>query len=147
MSNLSHRKVHHSLERRRNRSDHPIKALQLQLEYVCQRLSLDALVLSDDLGDPVAAVGREDLVENLSIQSPWIVGRPEWEIDEALSYLWDVYPNLTSDKVSARSIAIEMEGERLILVGIGKSKYLDAWIEHAAVGVNRIIKRALSQRN
>ena len=130
-----------STDRRQRRSQQQSEALRLQLEYVKQRLSLSAIVLCDDLGVLVASGGQDQLVESLANQAPWLVATPEWEIHNAITYLWEEFPGLKKGHIALRPIQIECaDGSTMILAGVGNSRHLDEWVDHAAVGVRRIIR-------
>jgi len=129
-------------ERRRRRSSEPLTALQYQLDHISQQMPCDVLVLASERGETAASIGRRELVERVSVQSPFLVDRSKEEVDETLSFLWDIYPNLTSRSMVAKPIPVEFLQERFILIGVGESMELQSWLDHAARGVNRILKEA-----
>ena len=127
-------------ERRQRRSQDRDEALHLQLDYVRQRLALSAIVLCDDLGEVVASVGQDAHVEHLATQAPWLAATPEWEIKNSITYLWDQFPGLKRGQIALRPVQIACEnGPPMILAGVGESRHLGEWVDHAVVGVQRII--------
>jgi hypothetical protein len=59
-------------ERRRHRSDHPLEALELQLEACRQAGDVDGMVLSDGDGLLLAAVGNRAVCDEIAVQLPQI---------------------------------------------------------------------------
>lgn len=129
-------------DRRRRRSPHLLPALYHQLEYVQQRLSLEAVVLSDGIGDVVSWAGEPRLAQRLGWQCPWLWATPGWDRDGALSVLWDIYPGLNAEHVGLTELTLPGEKEPLILCAVGDSPYLDEWMEHMRRGIERIAKAA-----
>ena len=128
-------------ERRHRRSHVREEALRLQLEYVKERLALAAIVLCDDLGEVVASVGADEMVESLAVQAPWLAATPEWELHNAITYLWRSFPGLKKNHVALRPVQLEPDdGPPLILAGVGHSAHLEQWVDHAADGVRRILR-------
>jgi hypothetical protein len=62
------------IERRRRRSDEPLKALELQLEACRETALLDAMVLSDADGLVLAAAGDRQACDEIAVQLP-VIGR------------------------------------------------------------------------
>lgn len=134
-----------TIDRRQRRSVNPMEALDLQLRYVKERLGLSALVLCDDLGEVLACSGEESSVEELALQTPWLFATPEWEFQSALAFLWQSFPNLKRHNISLTALDVPgAEEGTLFLAGVGESSYLDAWVEHAAAGVKRIISTMIN---
>jgi len=128
-----------SSERRQRRSDQLFEALRLQIRHTQQRLSLDALVLTDDMGEIVASAGQDELVHEVAVQSPWLAATSAWDLDGALSYLWKVYPGLRSNRFCLKRVELEGFDEPLILCGVGHTRELDMGVAHTATGVERIL--------
>jgi pyruvate kinase len=126
-------------ERRQRRSTYPIEALSHQLMYVKNRLSLKTIVLSDDMGQVITAVGTPKQVTKLALQAPWLVATPETGMAESVSYLWNVFPAVRADQVAFRSVKVAWGNGSLIVSAVGDSKHLGAWIAQAAAGVARIV--------
>ncbi len=133
-----------SRERRQHRSYQLFEALRLQMHHTQQRLSLDALVLCDDLGEILASAGRSELVSEVAVQSPWLAASSALDLNEALSYLWKIYPGLKSDRVCVQQLELDGVEDPLILCGIGHSKKLDAGISQVVSGVERILRSAVN---
>lgn len=60
-------------ERRQERSDNVLAALELQLSSTVRQAGLRALVLADDLGLMVAGIGRSGTQERLAALAPQLV--------------------------------------------------------------------------
>ncbi|MCA9564085.1 MAG: hypothetical protein KC561_11385 [Myxococcales bacterium] len=131
-------------ERRRQRSHQCDEALSLQLEYVRQRIGMTALVLTDDLGQVVASAGIQRQIQGLANQAPWLVATPEWDLGSALTFLWKEFPGIQSKHVALRPLDVSFgDADHLILSGVGDSRFMDDWMDHAVEGVTRIISTTL----
>lgn len=129
------------IDRRQRRSEDRDEALALQLEFIKNRLGLAALVLCDDLGDVVASTGAVDPVQELAIQTPWLMAMPEWELQSGLAFLWHSFPDLKRHNIALRPVSVPQDvDDTLFLAGVGDSSYLDAWMDHAVEGVKRIFR-------
>ena len=130
-------------ERRECRSHFVLEALSYQLQYVKNRLQLDALVLVDDLGEVITGAGHSVRLQRLASQAPWLVATRRTEMINSLSYLWESFPGIGPDQISLRKIGIKWEHGPLIVAGVGHARHLDDWVGHAAEGVYRIIQTAV----
>jgi|GEM_PF-4081930 len=70
--------------RRRNRSSLHREAVGHQLNHVAETLQLDAIVLADDLGRPLAHAGDPQLASMLAELALWSAPAAD-ELDEATS--------------------------------------------------------------
>lgn len=123
-------------ERRRIRSDDPHVALSLQLSHVRHGARLDAVVLANDEGLPIAHAGDAALCVELAALAP-ILSRGkvvENQIDMRQGLLF--------------VRAVNYQGAPLYLASCGDSpsentpELVDQWLANATVGVTRILNAA-----
>jgi hypothetical protein len=123
-------------ERRRIRSDDPHVALALQLSHVRHGARLDAVVLANDEGLPIAHAGDAALCCELAALAP-ILSRGkvvENQIDMRQGLLF--------------VRAVNFQGAPLYLASCGDSpsentpELVDQWLADATVGVTRILAAA-----
>jgi len=123
-------------ERRRIRSDDPHMALALQLSHVRHSARLDAVVLANDEGLPIAHAGDATLCSELAALAPILSrGRViENQIDMRQGLLF--------------VRAVNFQGAPLYLASCGDSPtenspaLVDQWLADATVGVTRILTAA-----
>jgi len=123
--------------RRRNRSSLHRLAVAHQLAHVAETLSLDAIVLADDLGRPLAHAGNPELSSLLAEMAMWSMPSED-ELDEStLRRVRALYPDLESRHFVARRIYLNGAiGTRIIAAG--KSLARQVGVDQAVRGVERI---------
>jgi hypothetical protein len=123
-------------ERRRIRSDDPHMALALQLSHVRHGARLDALVLANDDGLPIAHAGDAALCSELAALAP-ILSRGR----------------VVTNKIDMRQgllfvRAVNFQGAPLYLASCGDSPTentpaeVDNWLAEATHGITRILAAA-----
>ena len=123
--------------RRRNRSLLHREAVGHQLSHVAETLSLDAIVLADDLGRPLAHAGDAELSGLLAESAMWTMPDDD-SLDEAtMARIRVLYPDLENRHFVTRPIALNGEfGTRVIAAG--KSFARRIGVDQAALGIERI---------
>lgn len=116
-------------ERRSRRSEKPGIALQYQLEYTRDQARLEAVVLADDQGLPVAVAGDPAVCSELAAMAPWMTLQPRMPMP----------PLLRGADVTVRSF--RLHGESLHLAAVGGSVARDALLACSLRGVERILAR------
>lgn len=125
-----------SRERRRIRSDDPDIAVELQLSHVADVLNLDALVLADDMGQPISGVGDSELGELLAAMVMWTGFSSE--VDPfTVEQIQEHDPTIEPDHIQVVTVDIG-EQQRLQLVALGRSIVTSIGLAHAADGIRRI---------
>ena len=123
-------------ERRRIRSDDPDIAVELQLSHVADVLNLDALVLADDMGQPVSGVGDSELGELLAAMVMW-TGFSSDVDPFTVEQIQEQDPSF--EPVHIQSVTVDIGNqERLQLVALGRSIVTSIGLAHAAEGIRRI---------
>jgi hypothetical protein len=123
-------------ERRRIRSDDPHVALALLLSHVRHGARLDAVVLANDEGLPIAHAGDATLCSELAALAP-ILSR-----GRAVENQIDMRQGLLFVR------AVNFQGAPLHLASCGDSptentpELVDQWLANATVGVTRILAAA-----
>lgn len=116
-------------ERRIRRSRERPKALRYLLQHARDRGGLEALVLSDREGLPLAQAGAAELCEELGAVAP-LVGRT--------LFGFPMPPQLRGAEVAVRPLRVH--GQDLYLACAGGSVARDALLDHAIAGVRRILQ-------
>ncbi len=115
-------------ERRSRRSSHRDLALTFQLEHVRDRGRLEALVLADDDGLILSAVGDNTVCRELGAIAPLmaksILGIP-------------LPPMLRGAEVAVR--IVHVHDQPLYLASVGGGVARDALLSHSMRGVHRIL--------
>ena len=127
-------------ERRRIRSDDRDIAVEMQLSHVADVLNLDALVLADDMGRPLSAIGNSELGELLAAMVMWTGF--SGEVDEfTVEAIREHDP--TAERSHIRSVTVELPGQtkRFQLVALGRSIVTSIGLAHAVAGLRRIHAR------
>lgn len=118
------------LERRTRRSDQPGTALRFQLEHTREQARLEALVLADEQGLPLAEAGDPAVCTELAAVAPWM-GRSPLGMP--------MPPLLRGADVCVRMVTIH--GTSLHLAAVGGSVARDAVLACSLRGVERILTR------
>ncbi len=118
-------------ERRRNRSNECKRAIELQLEASAARGSFESMVLADELGLVVAAVGDRDETEYLAAVSPRLMdGKDLWQ-----GKVQTVEHNL---EVSVAKLDVEYGSFYLAAIGDWETKTVQG-LDDTSRGICRII--------
>lgn len=127
--------------RRRNRSSLHREAVGHQLNHVAETLQLDAIVLADDLGRPLAHAGDPQLASMLAELALWSAPAAD-ELDEAtLTRIRALYPDLENRHVVAKRIALTgARGTRVIAAGRSFARGIG--VDQAVNGIRRICEDA-----
>lgn len=115
--------------RRLRRSEDRETALTYQLEHVQNRGRLEALVLADDDGIPLASSGDGEVCAELAAVAP-LLGRAPAGL--RLPYL------LSDADLGVRPVTVL--GQRLHVASIGGGVSRDALLAHSGRGVARILE-------
>lgn len=119
-------------ERRRARSDDPLRALSHLLESTRARAGLDAVVLADDLGLTVAGGGAASLCDALSAEAALVwAGRPA---NDTVPCRLDVLTR------TARVRRLTIDGVELLLCGEGSLSPSEQDLASAIEGCRRILE-------
>jgi hypothetical protein len=118
------------MERRRNRSTDPYRALCLQLEHSRARGSFDAVVVAIDNGLLVARAGDASVCEALGAVAPLLDGT-------GFDGPWP--KALEGQSIDVRTT--RFEGETLFLASSGDAGG-DVWLQRSINGVRRILAGA-----
>ena len=125
-------------DRRKRRSEDPVEAVDLQLEAAARDLQLEALVLADDVGRPLAQAGERSVTDVLASLAMWAEfngGR----VDElTLATLRTYDPTVDPGHVATHEVSVGGGAERLRLVALGRSLVRSMQLSRAASGVARI---------
>ena len=114
--------------RRLRRSSERGQALRYQLENVCQRGRLEALVLADASGIVLADAGDPAVCEELGAMAP-LIGRSMLRIVAS--------PLLAGADVAVRQICLL--GQQLYLASAGGNTARDALLTESLRGIERIL--------
>jgi len=112
--------------------------MRLQLDYVREALSLDALVLADDLGTPIASSGDTELASLLAVASMWTSPEDESMDPITLDLIRSTYPAVRDNEVAWQFIKLLGQEGLCRIVATGRSAVRMVGIEHASVGLQRI---------
>ncbi len=120
--------------RRQRRAEPGPAAVRYQLQQVAEGLSLDAIVLADDLGRVLAQAGNPRLSHLLADAAMWAMQGVD---DFTIERVQHNYPDIEPNDLVAESVAVPgADGTRLIAAG--KSFALRVGVEHAIAGIRRI---------
>lgn len=124
--------------RRRQRSSHQREAIAHQLTHVAQTLALDAIVLADDLGRPLAHAGNAELSALLAEMALWADPGDAAALDEGtMLRVRAAYPELEKHHIVADSVEVPgAAGTRVIAAGRSFARRIG--VEHAIGGIERI---------
>lgn len=127
--------------RRRNRSSLHREAVAHQLSHVAATLGLDAIVLADDLGRPLAHAGDPQLASLMAELALWSEPGADALDESTLARIGALYPDLEHRHVVARRIALTGAcGARVIAAG--KSFARGIGVDQAVSGIRRICEDA-----
>ncbi len=119
-------------ERRRHRSELPSEALHLQLDACCHDGSVDAMVIADEEGLPLASYGDQQACDEIAARSAQ-VGRRVAEFSGTLlghDHAWDVQVK-----------RVTVSGGELLVCAVGGSAAMrQRQVERSAAGVQRILQ-------
>jgi hypothetical protein len=120
--------------RRRHRGKSPQEAVECQLHRVAEGLSLDAIVLADDLGRILVRAGNPVLAGLLAGSAMWsATGIDALTVDQVRHR----YPQIDVDDMVSEPVFVPgADGARLIAAG--KTIGLHAAVDHAITGIMRI---------
>ena len=125
-------------DRRRRRSDIPHVAMRLQLRTVAEHLGLDAIVLADDLGLPLAFAGDPQLSDLLAQASMWTWSQNspvDWFTRDCVAA---VDPSIDEDDFVSIKIPRQDQGGFWRVTAIGRRPDTSDGVEHAVTGIERI---------
>ena len=122
--------------RRQQRSHLPHVAMSLQLRHVADRLNLDAIVLADDLGLPLASSGDLQLTELLAEASMW-TSSDSTGVDWYTS-AWLEAMALDEHNVTIASRLIPHQNSFWRVTAVGPISVTCDGLEHAVKGIKRI---------
>ena len=125
-------------ERRRRRAKTPTEAMTFQLRHVADILSLDAIVLADDLGMPIASAGDPAITRMLADSAMWSAFSEDAVDEVSLETLRESRPDVEREHLSCRTVSIE--SQKFSLLACGRSTGRHIGMEHAATGVERIAR-------
>lgn len=120
----------HVFERRAHRSSESPMALRFQLESTRHRGNLEALVLCNDEGLPLASAGESAVCAELAAVAPFL-GRGHFGMP--------LPPMLQGAEVAVRPLLVH--GIPLYLASVGGSVARDALLVNSLRGVERILTR------
>lgn len=125
-------------DRRGTRSTDRARAMQLQLDYVRDALELDAMVLADDLGLPVAASGDQELAGLLAEAALWTGPDDETLDPMTLEQIRSHHPGVKDNEVAWQFVDVPGLDGLCRLVATGRSAVRLVGIQHASNGIRRI---------
>ena len=125
-------------DRRLRRSEMPHVAMGLQLRFVAERLGLEAIVLADDLGTPLAFAGDPGLSGILAQASMWVGAEGPGLDWYAAAWLEEVDPSITSDDIVSVVIPRRGSAGHWRVTAIGRDPETPAGVVHAVTGIRRI---------
>jgi hypothetical protein len=118
-------------ERRRHRSSSPSEALHLQLDACCQDGQVEAMVIADEEGLPLASYGNAEACDEIAARSAQ-VGRRVAEFSGTLlgsGQKWDLQMK-----------RISVPGGELLVCAVGGSAAMrQRQVERSAAGAARIL--------
>jgi hypothetical protein len=119
------------IERRRNRSENSSEALLLQLEACCRDSDVEAMVIADDEGLPLASTGAPYACDEIAARTA-VAGRRVAEFQGTLlghAQAWDVQMK-----------RISVAGSDLLVCAVGGSAAMrQRQIDRSAAGCARIL--------
>lgn len=124
----------HGPERRRVRSENPLRAMRLLLESARQAGGLQTLVVADETGCLVAGAGAFDDCEQLAAMAPLISAQQTAANDTVPTRL-----DVLARRHEVRRVTVD--GLRVLICGQGGASQLHAIVEQAAAGCDRILGR------
>ena len=141
-------------DRRQRRSESADEAIEYQLLHLAEALKLNAIVLADDLGYPIAYAGDSRLADLLGQSSMWtapsaqdqVVDEPLWfwpkdepAIDPmVLDQIKARYPEAREWEVATGDVELPGVEYQCRVVAIGKQTDNGKVIGQAARGIQRI---------
>jgi hypothetical protein len=124
-------------DRRGHRSEDRREAMRMQLDYVCEALSLDAIVLADDLGTPIAASGDSELASLLAVASMW-TSPDDASLDPVtLELIRSTFP-VRDHEVAFQFVKLPGQDGLCRIVATGKSQVRMVGVQHVTHGLHRI---------
>ena len=125
-------------ERRKRRSVNAKEAIAHQLDYVVKALELDAMVLADELGFPIAWAGDPDLAALLADAAMW-TGPQERTLDAmTLEHIQTRFPHVQTHEIFFKSVRVPGQQDECKLIATGRSAVRGVGVEHASDGIKRI---------
>ena len=128
-------------DRRFRRSDNRFEAMQMQLDYIREALSLDAVVLADDLGTPIASSGNSDLASLLAVASMWTSPDDDRLDPITLELIRSTFPAVQDNEVAWQFMELSGQAGVCRLVATGRSQVRMVGVQHATDGLQRIAHR------
>jgi hypothetical protein len=127
--------------RRRRRAADAEAAVLLQLEHVRAELALDAMVLADELGLPLAAAGDAELAGVLADAAMWAAFADAAADALTLARLRELRSEIEPEHIARFAVSL-VPGVDAHLLAVGASPARRAAVERAAAGIERIVGRA-----
>lgn len=129
-------------ERRQRRSAYVPHAVRFQLQHILEVLDLEAIVLADDLGFPIARAGNAELAELLAGAAMWTDRHGPTVDDTTEDELRRRFPRFRDYEIASRVIDLPGPSSFFRLTAIGHSCARHTGLEHAERGIRRILDQA-----
>lgn len=125
--------------RRRRRSGEPARAVGYQFERVYDVVGADAIVLCDERGKKLSAVGDDQLCRMLSGSIPRIASGDRSQAAYSFKAMSLLRPGIGFQDLVVDAITVPKRRKQLYVASISESVFNHAGVEHATAGVRRIL--------
>ena len=129
----------YSRNRRRRRSGNPSRALGFQFERVYDVVGSEAIILCDERGKKLSGVGNEQLCRMLSYSAPGFHLGNRSQAGLRLKGMELIRPGIDFEHIAMQKIAVPRQRKQLFVASVSDSDFNSAGVEHASVGVQRIL--------
>lgn len=126
-------------ERRYRRSETVTEALAFQCAHIREGLELNAIVVTDDLGDRWVGAGDRALCRMLSKAAPDLSRADSAGANFRMKALQSLQSDLTTSQISTCAIRVPGRERFVYVTGIGDNRLRTAGIMGAASGTRRIL--------
>jgi hypothetical protein len=127
------------MDRRYRRSVSATEALAYQCSHIRDGLSLDALVVSDDVGDRWVGAGDRSLCRMLSKAAPELVLAGSAGAEFRLKALQSLRSDLTNSQITTCALRVPGRERHIYVAGVGLNKLRTSGVVDAATGARRIL--------
>jgi hypothetical protein len=126
-------------DRRYRRSDRVTDSLAFQCAHVQQQLGLEAVVVSDEVGDRWVGSGEKGLCRLLGRSAAEIARGPSSRLDYRVAALQTLRSDLTLGQVTTFRIDLPRSGRHVYVTGVGQGRLRDVGVVNVADGTKRIL--------
>ena len=129
----------YSRNRRTRRSGNPSRALGYQFERVYDVVGSEAIILCDERGRKLSGVGDDQLCRMLSCSAPGFHVGSRSQASLRLKGMDLIRPGIDFQHIAMQQIAVPRQRKQLFVASVSDSDFNCAGVEHATIGVRRIL--------